>query len=71
MNVHRAVLAFASAMILASLLLAWAVSPYWMLLTLFVGLNMMQAPSPASAQRARYFASSGWRLAVPSQTDGN
>jgi DUF2892 family protein len=43
MNVDRAVLAFAGAMILASLLLAWLVSPYWLLLTAFVGLNMLQA----------------------------
>ena len=43
MNVDRAVLGFAGIMILASLLLAWFVSPYWLLLTVFVGLNMLQA----------------------------
>ena len=43
MNVDRAVLAFAGAMVLASALLAWAVSPYWLLLTAFVGANMVQA----------------------------
>jgi Protein of unknown function (DUF2892) len=43
MNVDRAVLAFAGVMILVSLLLAWYVSPYWLLLTVFVGLNMLQA----------------------------
>jgi len=43
MNVDRAVLAFAGAMVLASVLLAWAVSPYWLLLTAFVGANMVQA----------------------------
>lgn len=43
MNVDRAVLAFAGVMILASLLLAWYLSPYWLLLTVFVGLNMLQA----------------------------
>jgi thiol-disulfide isomerase/thioredoxin len=43
MNVDRAVLAFAGVMILVSLLLAWYVSPYWLLLTMFVGLNMLQA----------------------------
>jgi Protein of unknown function (DUF2892) len=36
-------LAFAGVMILASMLLAWFVSPYWLLLTVFVGLNMLQA----------------------------
>jgi hypothetical protein len=43
MNVDRAVLAFAGLMVLLSLLLAWFVSPYWLALTVFVGLNMMQA----------------------------
>ncbi len=43
MNIDRAVLAFAGLMILVSLALAWLVSPYWLLLTAFVGLNMLQA----------------------------
>jgi hypothetical protein len=43
MNVDRAVLAFAGTMILASLLLTWYLSPYWMLLTAFIGLNLLQA----------------------------
>jgi len=43
MNVDRAVLAFAGMMILVSLLLTRFVSPYWLLLTVFVGLNMLQA----------------------------
>ena len=43
MNVDRAVLAFAGIIILASLLLAWYLSPYWLLLTAFVGLNLLQA----------------------------
>jgi hypothetical protein len=43
MNVDRAVLAFAGVMVSGSLLLAWLVSPYWLLLTVFVGLNMLQA----------------------------
>jgi hypothetical protein len=30
-------------MILASMALAWFVSPYWLLPTAFVGLNMLQA----------------------------
>ena len=43
MNVDRAVLAMAGTMVLASLALAVWVSPYWLLLTAFVGLNMLQA----------------------------
>ena len=43
MNVDRAVFAFAGMMILTSLALAWIASPYWLLLTAFVGLNLMQS----------------------------
>jgi hypothetical protein len=43
MNIDRAVLAFAGLMILVSLALTWLASPYWLLLTAFVGLNMLQA----------------------------
>lgn len=34
---------FAGSMITGSLALAYFISPYWLLLTLFVGLNMMQS----------------------------
>lgn len=43
MNVDRAVLSFAGLMVLLSLGLAWLHSPYWLLLTAFVGLNLLQA----------------------------
>ncbi|MCC6172619.1 MAG: DUF2892 domain-containing protein [Gammaproteobacteria bacterium] len=43
MNIDRIVLAFAGTMVLASLALSWAVSPWWLLLGAFVGLNMLQA----------------------------
>ncbi len=43
MNLDRAVLAFAGAMILLSLLLAHLVSPLWLWLTAFVGANLLQA----------------------------
>lgn len=43
MNVDKAVLSFAGIMILVSVGLAWFVSQTWLLLTLFVGLNMLQA----------------------------
>jgi len=43
MNVDRAVLTVAGSMVLLSLALAWLVSPYWLLLTAFVGLNLLQA----------------------------
>ena len=43
MTIDRAVLAFAGCMILASLALSHVHSPYWLLLTAFVGVNMLQA----------------------------
>jgi hypothetical protein len=43
MHLDRAVLAFAGVVILVSLALAWWHSPYWLLLTAFAGLNMLQA----------------------------
>ena len=43
MNIDRIVFAFAGVMVLASLLLAQLVSPWWLLLAAFVGLNMLQA----------------------------
>lgn len=43
MNLDRAVLAFAGLMILASVALVHFVSPWWLLLTAFVGLNLLQA----------------------------
>jgi len=43
MNIDKAVLSFAGIMILLSVGLTWFVSQTWLLLTLFVGLNMLQA----------------------------
>lgn len=43
MNLDRAVMAFAGAMILISLVLTHFVSPWWWLFTAFIGLNLLQA----------------------------
>jgi hypothetical protein len=43
MNLDRAVMAFAGTMTLLSVALTYFVSPWWLLLTAFVGLNMLQA----------------------------
>ena len=43
MSIDRAVMAFAGIMILASLVLSQIHSPYWLLFTAFVGLNLLQA----------------------------
>lgn len=43
MSIDRIVLAFAGAMVTLSLLLGYLVSPYWLLLAAFVGLNLLQS----------------------------
>ena len=43
MSIDRIVLAFAGAMIILSLALGYFVSPYWLLLAAFVGLNLFQS----------------------------
>jgi hypothetical protein len=43
MSIDRIVMAFAGAMVLLSVTLAYFVSPLWMALAAFVGLNMFQA----------------------------
>lgn len=43
MTIDRAVMMLAGAMIMVSLALAFYASPWWLLLTGFVGLNLMQA----------------------------
>lgn len=43
MNIDRFVMAFAGAVILASLALGHYVHPYWLFLTAFVGFNLFQA----------------------------
>ncbi len=59
MNVDRAVLAFAGVIILASLLLAWYVSPYWLWLTAFVGANMLQSAFTGFCPAAMVFRKLG------------
>jgi hypothetical protein len=43
MTIDRAVMAFAGLVVLVSLALAQWQSPVWLLLTAFVGLNLLQA----------------------------
>ena len=43
MSLDRTVLAFAGAMVLLSVILTLWVSPWFMLLTVFVGLNLIQS----------------------------
>jgi Protein of unknown function (DUF2892) len=43
MNLDRSVMAFAGTMVLISLALTYFVSPWWWLLTAFVGVNLLQS----------------------------
>ena len=61
MNVDRAVFAFAGIMILVSVALAWFLSPYWLLLTAFVGVNLMQSAFTGLCPAATVFRKLGLR----------
>lgn len=43
MNVDRLVMRFAGGMVILAVALAYFFSPWWLLLALFVGLNLFQA----------------------------
>ncbi len=59
MNIDRAVLAFAGCVVLASVALTYFVSPYWLLLTAFAGLNMLQASFTGFCPAAMVFKALG------------
>lgn len=63
MNLDRAVLLLAGTMTLLSALLVAVVSPWWLLLTTFVGLNLLQSSitgfCPAAVIFRRLGVSSG------------
>jgi hypothetical protein len=61
MNIDRAVMAFAGLMILASVTLAHFVSPWWLLLTAFVGLNLLQASVTGFCPAAMLFGKLGMK----------
>ena len=61
MNVDRAVMAMAGVMILLSVALAYWVSPWWLLLTGFVGLNMLQAAFTGFCPAAAIFHKLGMK----------
>jgi len=61
MNVDKAVLAFAGLVILVSIALAHFVSPWWLLLTVFAGANMLQASMTGFCPAAMVFKKLGFR----------
>ena len=62
MNIDRAVLAFAGVVVLVSVALAHYVSPYWLLLTAFAGLNMIQASFTGFCPAALVFKGLGCKV---------
>ena len=61
MNLDRAVVSFAGIMVLVSFVLAQYHSPYWLLLTAFVGLNLVQAGITGFCPAAMIFKKLGVR----------
>ncbi|MCP1336720.1 YgaP family membrane protein [Futiania mangrovi] len=59
MSIDNAVLSFAGFMVLLSAALAYFVDPLWLLLTAFVGLNMLQAGFTGFCPAARIFKAMG------------
>lgn len=59
MTIGRAVTLFAGVMVLVSLALAWAFSPYWLALTTFVGLNLIQSSFTGFCPAAMVFKAMG------------
>lgn len=59
MTLDRAVLAFAGVVVLAGILLAHFVHPWWILLSAFAGLNMFQAAFTGFCPAAMVFKKLG------------
>ena len=59
MTLDKAVLAFAGFVVLLGVLLAYTVHPYWIALTVFAGLNMIQASITGFCPAAMIFKKLG------------
>ena len=59
MTLDKAVLAFAGFVVLLGVLLAYTVHPYWIALTIFAGLNMIQASITGFCPAAMIFKKLG------------
>lgn len=51
---------FAGVFILLSLILAWIVSPWWLLFTAFVGVNLLQSGFTSFCPLERVLGRFGW-----------
>lgn len=61
MTLDRAVMRFAGLVVLLSAALAWFVHPYWLALTAFAGLNLLQASFTGFCPAATVFKRLGVR----------
>jgi hypothetical protein len=61
MSIDRAVMAFAGFVVLVSVVLGYFWSPWWLLLTGFAGLNLLQAPFTGFCPAAMLFRRMGLR----------
>jgi DUF2892 family protein len=64
MTTDRAAMFFAGTLTLLSAILAWLVSPWWLLLAAFVGANMMQASITGFCPAAMLFKALGTKPGV-------
>lgn len=59
MTLDRAVMAFAGCVVLLGVVLSLTVNPWWLALTAFAGLNMIQASFTGFCPAARAFKAMG------------
>ncbi len=59
MNIDRIVFAFAGSVVLLSVALGYFVSPWWLLLALFVGANQLQSAFTGFCPLARILSAMG------------
>lgn len=64
MSIDRAVLMFAGFVVLISLALGYWHSPYWLLLTAFAGINLVQASVTGFCPAALLFRKAGCKAGV-------
>lgn len=61
MNLDRAIFAFAGIMVLLSVALTYFFSPWWMLLTAFIGVNLLQSSITGFCPAAMLFSRLGFK----------
>lgn len=59
MNIDRVVFAFAGSVVLLSVALGYFVSPWWLLLAVFVGANLLQSAFTGFCPLARILSAMG------------